>query len=528
MTDPRAAGAAVDPRRGETGPVTRFDVLVTAAEAYPALEREFLAAENTISASFRVFDLSTRLRSDAARKIGEDWFDLLVHTLRRGVRVRMVLSDFDPIGADDLHRLCWRARRWFAAAAELAGEGGLEVISDCHPAEAGAGARLVLAPGAFGRLRGVIGKLNALPEAKRARYLSEAPGLAALVRPGRDGVAPRAALPRLFPATHHQKMAVFDERRLYIGGLDLNERRYDTPGHRRAPHSTWHDLQAMVEGPVVAAATAHLEGFLDAVAGRRAPPPPAPGFLRTLSRRARRAPFRFSPVPMVRELERAHFARIAEARQLIYMETQFFRHLPLARALARRARACPDLCLILLVPAAPEDVAFEDNRGLDARYGEHLQQRCLDVIRDGFGQRRMLVVSPVQSRPHPGDGRETLEAAPLVYVHSKLSIFDDRAAILSSANLNGRSLCWDSEAGLELTEPDQLAHLRRRAMGHWLPDPVEDAALAPATAFGRWVALAERNARAAPSERQGFLVPYDSQPAREIALPAPGVPDAMV
>jgi phospholipase D1/2 len=69
------------------------------------------------------------------------------------------------------------------------------------------------------------------------------PGLARTAD-DRDG-SPRAALglPRLHPATHHQKLAVFDRRRLYIGGLDLDERRWDTPEHDRPGAETWQDLQ---------------------------------------------------------------------------------------------------------------------------------------------------------------------------------------------------------------------------------------------------------------------------------------------
>ena len=44
-----------------------FQVLLTAKEAYPALEAQFLQAEREVVAGFRVFDPHTRLRSDAAR-----------------------------------------------------------------------------------------------------------------------------------------------------------------------------------------------------------------------------------------------------------------------------------------------------------------------------------------------------------------------------------------------------------------------------------------------------------------------------
>ena len=87
--------------------------LLTAAEAYPALERAFLTTEDEISAGFRVFDLRTGLRSPGARAIGDTWFDLIVHTLRRGVAIPMVLSGFDPPARPRVPPAPWRMRRMF-------------------------------------------------------------------------------------------------------------------------------------------------------------------------------------------------------------------------------------------------------------------------------------------------------------------------------------------------------------------------------------------------------------------------------
>lgn len=84
-----------DGRRADQG--DNVSIFVTAAEAYPALERAFLAAESEISAGFRVFDLRTGLRSPEGQAIGATWFQLIVHTLKRGVANSIVLSDFDPI-----------------------------------------------------------------------------------------------------------------------------------------------------------------------------------------------------------------------------------------------------------------------------------------------------------------------------------------------------------------------------------------------------------------------------------------------
>ena len=67
-------------------------------------------------------------------------------------------------------------------------------------------------------------------------------------------------------------------------------------------------MQALVEGPVVAAAQRHLEGFVDAVENRHKPAPAAPGFLRTLSARPLREGLRMAPATRIREIEAAHLA----------------------------------------------------------------------------------------------------------------------------------------------------------------------------------------------------------------------------
>lgn len=71
-----------------------FDVLITADEAWPAFERAVLSARSKVHGSFRIFDLRTKLRSAEAQAIGDDWFDLLCHVIRRGVTVTLIVSDF--------------------------------------------------------------------------------------------------------------------------------------------------------------------------------------------------------------------------------------------------------------------------------------------------------------------------------------------------------------------------------------------------------------------------------------------------
>jgi len=525
--------AQVAPKPAPAAP--EVEVLVTAAEAYPVLERAFLSARAEIVAGFRVFDLKTRLRSPEALAIGTSWFDLVIHTLRRGVAIRIVLSDFDPVARPRLHRATWRTVRMFWAAADLAGPGArLVVVPSTHSAVAGIWPRLLFWPVVQSRLARVSGWLRRQLDAQRMAALREMPGVRRMLAAKDALPRPRLfAVPPLSPATHHQKLAVFDAEAVYIGGLDLDERFYDTPDHRLPGHETWHDVQLMIRGPVAADARAHLEQFLGIIEGSAAADPPAPErerlrFVRTLSRRRKRGAWRFiSPEPVVQEIEAAHAEWIARAEGLIYIETQYFRNRRMARRLAQAARERPGLKMILILPAAPDDVAFEGATGLDARLGEFLQAKCLRILRRAFG-RRLFVGGAAQPRRTRARGRAQLKGAPLVYIHAKVSIFDDRAAIVSSANLNGRSLRWDTEAGVVMTDPQTVTDLRLRLMAHWLPEGAGPDFFDPERAMQAWWALAARNARLPPEKRRGFLMPYNLRSAEDFGRAFPLVPDEMV
>lgn len=509
--------------------VTDLNILITAEDAYPELERAFLNATREVWAGFRVFDLFTKLRSDEGRAVGDTWFDLIVHVLQKGVALHFVLSDFDPIIGPDLHCASWQSRRAFVAAREVAGPGAqLEVINAIHSARVGLLPRLMLWPTLLRKVAQQARALNAAKPEDRARRLECLPGLRPLLRQTKSGQLKvrKWAPPSLVPGTHHQKIAVFDRRLLCIGGLDLDERRYDDKGHHRRRDETWHDVQVMCRGAVATAAQSHLEEFLDVVADHTRPRDQPP-LLRTLSSR-RRVQFPFlGPRPRVNELAKAHLNGIAKARQLIYLETQFFRDLRIADALAEAASRQPDLGLILILPGAPEDVAFQGATSADARFGEHLQAKCISRVQKSFGPRAALC-SPVRPVKSDSTGRDVLNGSPIIYVHAKVSIFDDTQAIVSSANLNARSLSWDTEAGLAIDDARHVEKLRRRVFRHWLGRDASCGYYDLGTATQHWREQAKRNADGAPDARKGFLVPHDPRPARAFGRPLPGVPDAMV
>lgn len=508
-----------------------LQVMLTAREAFPYLEDMFLTARTRISVGFRIFDPQTRLVSDAAKAVGRSWADLVAHTLARGVHVALVISDFDPVGAPELHRTTHRSLRQLQDAAEKAGAAGaLDAVAHQHPATSGPLFRVLFAPLSRRELALAVERLRARGMHVANERLADMPRLAPLViRDASGAVRPRfGALPVLWPCTHHQKIAVADGRRLYIGGLDLDDRRRDSPAHARAASETWHDVQLGLTGAVAEQAEAHLDAYRGEVERRRRPAP-CPGLLRTLSGRRRGlGRLRLGPRPLVSEIYRRTLAEIREGRELVYLESQFLRDVRFARALAARGRAVPDLGLICVLPSAPEDVALMHDHSLGQRFGEHLQAKCLAILDRAFGDRATFV-APAQPRGVAPDGtRAVLYGAPIVYVHAKVSVVDSRAAVVSSANLNGRSHRWDTEAGVALEEAAQVRSLRDRLMRHWLPEGAGKEFYAPATAPGAWRALAEANRAKQPGERQGFLLPYPESAPRRFGRPVPFLPQDMM
>jgi phospholipase D1/2 len=508
-----------------------IELYLTAGEAFPALERAFLTARSEILAGFRIFDLTTRLRSDEAREIGETWFDLIAHTLSRGVAVTFTLSDFDPVVRPELHRGSWRSHRMFLAAAEHSDHPDLLTVRVAmHPATVGWLPRLALWPKTYGLLKDIARDLNALGADKRQTHLENMPGLAPLLKRSDAGVTAKAWPPaQLIPATHHQKLAVFDSAAVYIGGLDLDERRYDTPEHERMAEETWHDAHMMVRRvDLAASARQHLLSFWKDDATTIAEMPSG-GFLRTLSAPRKFNLLSMSPRQEITEIANAHMTEAAKATRLIYLETQFFRDRRLAEKLAQAARENPDLSLILILPAAPEDVAFENTQSSDKRYGEYLQAKCVAILRAAFGA-RLFIGAPARptSETRHDPGRAALAGAPIVYVHAKVSVFDETAAVISSANLNGRSHYWDTEAGVLIRDPHAVRGIRRQCMAHWLPEDTGAEYFEVETATQAWAALADENEGAAPHERRGFLLPYPDAPARRFGKNLPGVPEEMV
>ncbi|WP_425038149.1 phospholipase D family protein [Primorskyibacter sp. S187A] len=486
----------------------RFDVLITAEQAWPAFERAVLAARDEIIAGFRIFDMTTRLVSPEAQAIGETWFDLLEHVVRRGVRLHIIVSDFDPVMATALHETAWRSVRQGAALAEVCGVGRarIRIEAALHPAKPGLVPWLAFLAPVLMRKRKALART---PERQRhAVHLTS------------------GELPDMHPVTHHQKLAVIDGHVLYVGGLDLNQRRWDTLDHDQPGAQTWSDVQVLMTGPEAGEARAHLLSFTQACAGT-SKPSVARHIKRTLSA-PRRFQFPFlSPRCVLSEIEEAHLAAFREARHHLHIETQYMRSKVISDALAEAAQRTPDLTMTLIIPALPEEVAYEGADGLDAQFGMARQQSALSTLRESFGE-RLTVACPVRPVLAARTGIATLAGSPVIHVHNKVLIVDAQKLLIGSANLNGRSMHWDTEVAVQSCDPSHVARGRAALLQHWWFTQPPKEGTDPETMQAWWMKKVNENKVMRPEARHGFLVPFDADNHADMAQPLPGVTEDMV
>ncbi len=548
---------------------SRITPLILAAEMYPELERLVLGARRTIFLAFRVFDPLTRTRSPEAGAAGHaDWRQLLHAKIGEGATVRILLTDFEPTLAHQLHASSWSSFRALRDMLEDLPEPDrerFEIIVSQHEGELGwAWRQLLRLPMGF-VLRKLVREF-AQAGGDIEELLAVRPGLWRYVKASEGKPRfHRGPPPRMWPATHHHKFAVLDGTVAIVGGLDVDERRWETRRYVQPAPETWHDISVKVEGPAAGDAAEHFRRLwnaelprfreitshwltgsdrelvidpLDAmpepggVPDELADGPARAQLLRTLSRRSRRL-FALGPSRHIRELMQAHRNLIFAARRMLYIEAQFFRSRRAAGWIVEAARRNPGLEVIILLPQAPDEVAFEGHGENPAhRHGEWLQARALGKLRRALGPRLGLFALG-RKAPLTDEEKELVAdrgaafQAGMIYVHAKMLVADDTHALVSSANINGRSFGWDSEFGVLWEDPAGIEAMRRKLWGQLLDLPPATLP-APGNGLPLWRETADTNVLKDPPDRQGFVLPYRYARVRRFGRPAWFIPDDLV
>jgi len=283
-------------------------------------------------------------------------------------------------------------------------------------------------------------------------------------------------------ASHHQKIVVVDDAIAFAGGLDIADRRWDTPDHgaddpRRVdtynrPYSPSHDVQLMVEGAAALALGDLIRDHWRRAGGWRFhtqsnhngdpwPPEVRPDLVDVPVAIAR-TEAEYNNHPEVREVERLYLDSIRAAERLIYLENQYLSSTAIGDALAARLEQENGPEIVLVVPQ-------ETSEWLEQVTMAVLRARLLRRLRAVDRFKRLHVYYPVV----PGGNVQ-------LRVHAKLAIIDDKLVRIGSSNLNNRSMGLDTECDLaiEANEPSKkqiIANFRHRLLAEHMgvsPDEV--------------------------------------------------------
>lgn len=280
-------------------------------------------------------------------------------------------------------------------------------------------------------------------------------------------------------ASHHQKVVVVDDRIAFAGGCDFGPDRWDTCDHeddnlRRAAtpgdHPCFdarHEVMSLMDGPPARAlGDLFRDRWMRATNETLEPPGPTRGDpwpsevvpqfqdIRVGLSRSRAG---WRNYPKLREVEALYLASIAAARSCIYLENQYFTSPIIAEALAQRLgeSSGPEIILV----STEHSPSYFDQMTMDRTRSLFIKR-----LKDADKFNRFRIYSPVTAM-----GRT-------IIVHAKLAIIDDVLLRVGSANLNNRSMGFDSECDVSLEPAGDtrtasraaIRALRTRLIAHWL------------------------------------------------------------
>ncbi len=508
---------------------------------YRAMEQVIAGARDTIHLAYWLIDPDLETVGYAGR-----WGELLRAAVGRGVTVRLIIADFDPILGHQYHQSAWHGfRRFMAMRSKLAPEDRcrFQIICSRHEARIGSAIRLMAQPVLIKHLQAIVDDLNqlSLSQGRDAlnNRLATLPGLWPVLRVRHERKAPVSmgiGFPSVYPAAHHEKLCVVDDRTVFLGGLDIDDDRFDDQQHEG--DRAWHDVACKLEGPASSYFARHfrrrwndeLDGFQTFVATLEPPDqvPPIPeqdsiepielrieataktsgqarvAPLQTQSRQEKSS-FSRSPRSEIATCLEGYLALIRSAEDFIYIENQFLRSGRIIDGLIAQGMSQRKLQIIAVVPVAPDMALTNDDADAATQHGQFLQdeaiRRLQETLPDQFGAFTFKRDGKPVHQPER-DTERTLKD--IVYVHAKIMIVDDCSALIGSANLNDRSLYSDTETAILWDEPDAIRDLRASLWRHALGEAWQTKQ-GPITLH--WRQIAEANASKPPAQRQGFVMP---------------------
>lgn len=264
--------------------------------------------------------------------------------------------------------------------------------------------------------------------------------------------------------SHHQKVVVIDDKVAFAGGLDITNKRWDSPAHapddprrvfEEAPYPPFHDVMIALDGDAARELAELARSRWEAGTGRKAKAvrtsgDPWPVDLQPEMRNVAVSIACTRPAvgknPGVRHVETLYLDMIARAKRYIYIENQYFTSEKIGLALEARLKE-PDPPEILVVTRLLSHGWLEEN--------------TMHVLRTRLV--RMLRAADAKGRFHAYYPHvEGLCEGTCLDLHSKVMIVDDEWLRIGSSNISNRSMGVDTEC--DVTVEAQGDAGRRKAI----------------------------------------------------------------
>lgn len=278
---------------------------------------------------------------------------------------------------------------------------------------------------------------------------------------------------------HHEKVVVVDDQIAFCGGLDLTKARWDTQEHspddvrRITPDNTFyrphHDVQMLVSGDIALALGEFFRQRWQLAAVEEIQPPtvsnedlPWPDDIKSDAEDCHVAIVRTQPeceyTEEIREIEQLYLDAIASAEKTIYIENQYLTSFKIKEALMESLRNDNGPEIVIVLPYSTEGWLSQSTMDV-------FRARLINELRQADLKGRLGIFYAHQ------DGLTNEES---IKVHAKMMICDNDFVRIGSANLNNRSMGFDTECDLamEASNRDDLqesiANLRSRLLAEHL------------------------------------------------------------
>jgi phosphatidylserine/phosphatidylglycerophosphate/cardiolipin synthase-like enzyme len=263
---------------------------------------------------------------------------------------------------------------------------------------------------------------------------------------------------------HHDKIIVIDNQVGFCGGLDLSRGKWDTSDHdfdnslREANAHPWHDVQAMVKGPVVWDLIYHFHQRWVYSQTKDVRQVRGMEIKSSFSNHGGDGNTSIIALRTWHKFNRnggilAWYAGMfRKAKESIYIENQFpFENKFITQLLVKRLKQVKNLKVITVSPVDPNLPGFIGS--IIAKASVNEIDENLKLLRK-TGEDRVKTYSLISQHDSIKEKRKQ------IYVHSKVMIIDDKWITIGSANMDRDGFRDSSELDLGILAPTPARQLR--------------------------------------------------------------------